>query len=249
VNPAFIFENWNWMRGHAPYLVDCATVLLAVVGVVVSLIPVDKFARPYRVIYQIGTFVVLAVLAATVVIANTWQRENEESKQNIAARRFSDDLKSVKSSSDVILDIVAHPPKSVTKTDISNLAKVLIESQQKESRSDIPDDTLLKMADGVRTRMAAKSMEYVSRSEAAYSRFMTAAVMQPNPEPYEIRRKMLESANQQIGVDLTSDHIIEEATAIRNLMLKRFGDTTDTQTLGEFILRMKAISGSGSGGS
>ncbi len=73
--------------------------------------------------------------------------------------------------------------------------------------------------------------------------------MTPNPEPYEVRRKMLESATLQIGVDLVSDHIIEEATAIRNLMLKRFGDTKDTQTLGDLILRMKAISGSGSGGS
>jgi hypothetical protein len=108
----------------------------------------------------------------------------------------------VKRSSDVILDIVAHPPKSVTTTDISNLAKVLIESQQTESRSDIPDDTLLKMADSVRTRMAAKSQEYAGMSEAAFSRFITAPAMQPNPEPYVIRKKMLESANQQIGVDV-----------------------------------------------
>ncbi len=164
------------MRGHAPYLVDCATVLLAVVGVVVSLIPVD-FARPYRVIYRIGTFVALVVLAATVVIANTWQRENEESKQNIAARRFSDDLKSVKSSSDLILDFVAHPAKQLTKTDISNFAKILIENQQKENKADISDDALLKMADSFRTRMLSKNLDYASRTEGAYSRFMTAPSM------------------------------------------------------------------------
>ena len=249
MNLALIFENGNWVHDQAAYLVDVATVLLAVVGVVVSLIPVDKFTSPYRTIYRIGTIVMLVVLAATVVIANRWQRENEERKQERAAQRFSTDLNSVKRSSDVILDIVAHPSKSVTKTDISNLAKVLIESQQKENRSDIPDDTLLKMADSVRARMLAKNLEYASRSEGAFSRFMTVPAMQPNPEPFEIRRKMLESANQQIGVDLTSDHIIEEATAIRNLMLKRFGDSKDTQTLGDLILRMKAISGSGSGGS
>lgn len=233
---AFV-ETFGWIRRHAPYLVDGASVLLAVVGVIVSVIPTDKMARPYRVIYRLAVFVLLAILALTVVIANTWQRGIQDAKEN--NWRIKQDEKSKENSDDLksIINFVGHLPKQ---SDISNVFKTLLQNEQKNSEPTIPDATLLVMADNVRRQMAAKISQHASDTEAAWYRLINNPNNQSDSEPLEVRRKRLESVTQQIGINLLSDHIVQEATAIRDLMLKRFGNTEQTKRLTESIEVLKS---------
>jgi hypothetical protein len=222
------------MHDHAAYLVDGATGLLVFIPVAISFVHVDEMKKPARWLFRLSSLFVLVILAATVIIGNTWLRTEDVSKRETAASESSDTLNS-------ILNYVSHPPKLVTQEDLSKFAKTLMKSQTRDAAPYISDEILLKMAENVQKQMLVKNMEYVYKTEAAYSRFITAPAMQGSAEPNEVRQKRLQGATQQIGFDLVSDGIVEQATGIRDLMLKRFGNTAQTKDLTDLIERMKTF--------
>jgi hypothetical protein len=222
------------MHEHAAYLVDGASGLLVFIPVVISFVHVDEMKKPTRWLFRLSSLLLLGILATTVIMGNTRLRTDEAAKRNAAASESSDTLSS-------ILNYVSHPPKLVTQEDLSQFAKTIMKSQPKDAAPYIPDDILLKMAENVQKQMFIKNLEYASKTEAAYSRFITAPAIQGSTEPFEFRQKRLQGANQQIGFDLVADGIIEQATAIRDLMLKRFGSTDQTKGLTDLIERMKTF--------
>ena len=224
-----------WLHDHSAFIalvVDIASVSLAFVGVHVSLIPTENMTQPRRIRFRVA----LVILAITVIVATTVQRINDSERQDETEKKHSNILNS-------ILNFVSNPPKQVTTADISKVVKGLLENSQNRNEPIIPDATLLIMADNVRRQMEAKNLEYAEKTEDAFYRIINNPNTQSNSEPLEVRQKRLKSVDEQIVIDLLADHIVDQATSIRDLMLKRFGNTQETQHLSQLIERLRSLPG------
>jgi hypothetical protein len=129
-----------WFSGGADEVMSVialtATGLLAVLGVVLTLVPLKKGQRRLKMVY----LVLVPFLAVIGIIASARQKAIEDLNQNKyqqeerdSAIQFSKDLKNLTNSSTDILNTLAHPPKGFSHDQVISMVDLLLKQRQANS--------------------------------------------------------------------------------------------------------------------
>lgn len=139
---------------------------------------------------------------------------------------------------DSIVNFVSNPPKQLTAREVADIVRAFAGHPQagKTNEQILSDETLIAMANNVHTRMSEKDQNYRAEHEHIYTRYVAAQ----SGDPMTVKMVKMQAAYDQLKRDFLSDaQIVPEATAIRDLMLKRFGTSEKTTQLSQLIEQMK----------